>query len=401
MFCVSCSLYTMDALSDTDAMINEANSNFTIDPRLVSSLYAVAMGVLMVATFIANSFIVLHTLFNISLLKQSSAILLFSLAVTNLLMSVLFMPFTLISAAAGHWVFGSTPQQRQGTCSFVAFAFGCITSVSVHSLAAISFDRFLFIVKPMWHKKVMKPWVTWLIVLVLWIVAFISNITPFIGLGQYAFTANATSCLPIWSGQTKYVIFVLVGSTPPLGIIALTTIWTFVFTRAFIRDHYRVSGGGEAAEDDGMNSVYRTKLRKVFGIFGSLLAVNVICFLPFILAGIAGLVVGFSNFPTGMYAAVLYLFLLNNVANPVVQSLFRPDIKETFLKLKKRISGHSNQQTTSSSHHHVHSETQFTRDMYRRSSTPPAHTYSPSPITQSHTHNLSPSHTEPSPPPTH
>ena len=375
---------------DVDAMINEANSNFTIDPRLVSPLLAVAVGILMILSFTANSFIVLHTIFHRSILKQSSAILLFSLALTNLLMSVLFMPFTLISVAAGQWVFGSTPQQRQGTCSFVGFAFGCITSVSVHSLAAISFDRFLFIVKPMWHKKVMKPWATWLLVLVLWIMAFILNITPFIGLGKYEFTSDAASCLPVWSGQVNYVIFVLVESTIPFGIIAFTTIWTFVFTRAFIRDHYRM----RAAEDDGMNTVYHTKLRKVFSIFGSLLVVNVVCFLPFILAGIAGFVVGFSNFPTGMYAAVLFLFLLNNVANPVVQSLFRPDIKETILKLKRRIMGQSNKQITSS-HHPTHSETRFSRDVHQRSSSSPSPMQalpSSSPVTQSHTLNHSPAH---------
>lgn len=314
------------------AAINAANSNFTVSPEIVAPLLAVVIGLMMVLSFTANSFIVLHTLAHIMTLKQSSVIFLFCLALANLTMSVLFMPFTFIAAAAGHWVFGATPEQKQGVCQFVGFVFGYCTSVSVHTLAVISLDRFLFIVKPMLHKKVMKPWVAWLFVLTILAFGIIFNITPFVGLGQYAFASSSASCLPVWAGNRDYVIYVLVVSTLPLGIIVVTTLWTFIFTRSFIRNHYRSSGHNE--EEEG-NSVYNTKIRKVFGIFGSLLVVNVISFGPYILISVVGFFVGFGNIPLPAYTTVVVLYLLSNVTIPLVQSLFRRDLKESLSKLKK------------------------------------------------------------------
>ena len=375
-------LHTDMDSADVAAAINEANYNFTVIPGLVTPLLAVAVGVLMILSTTANTIIIIHALIKASNLKQSSVILLFNLALANLLMSVLFMPTLFITLVAERWVFGATAQQKNGTCMFIGFVFAYSTSVSVHTLAAISFDRFLFIVKPLVHKKVMKFWVIWLLVALIWFVGLVTSITPFVGLGRYAFSSTASACLPLWS--TRFVIFLLVESTLPFGIITVTTVWTFIFTRSFIRTHYRVSRASTINENESGghtdNSVYNMKLKKVFGIFGSLLVVNMVCFVPFIVTGIAGFIVGFDNFPTGVYATVLFLYLLNNVGNPLVQSLFRPDMKMLFLKLKRKIKRSSNSHLDTS-HHQPHSDTHASRLCTNTTQhSPPDSQQTPSPL---------------------
>ena len=380
----------MDPDAANDA-INAANANFTVSPEIVAPLLAVIVGLVMVLSFTANTFIVLHTLTHIMTLKQSSAILLFCLALANLIMSVLFMPFQIIAAAAGHWVFGVTPQQKSGMCQFVGFVFGYSTSIAVHTLAALSFDRFLFIVKPMVHKKVMKPWVAWLIVAAISAVAVIFNITPFIGLGEYAFSASIASCLPVWPGHKDYVIYILVESIFPLGTIVVTTLWTFIFTRTFIRNHYRRKESLRSEEKEN-DHIYNTKIRRVFGIFGSLLVVNVLSFVPYIFISVIGLFVGFANIPPAAYTTVLVLYLFSNFTNPLVQSLFRRDLNETLLKIKKKLTmmfvSDSSQHDNTHQSDHTHHTTVSISTVTRPSPQPPT------PIPQRKKEQVTPSRSE-------
>ena len=61
-----------------------------------------------------------------------------------------------LTAAVGEWIFGKTAREKQAVCEFVGFMFGLCVGYSTHTLALISFDRFLFIVKPLLYIKYMK-----------------------------------------------------------------------------------------------------------------------------------------------------------------------------------------------------------------------------------------------------
>ena len=74
-------------------------------------------------------------------------------------LNLLYLPFTIIALAAGEWIFGSTDEEKRGTCIFAAFVHSCTIPIMFNTLAAISFDWFLFIVKPHLHKWFMRPWV--------------------------------------------------------------------------------------------------------------------------------------------------------------------------------------------------------------------------------------------------
>ena len=91
--------------------------------------------------------------------KQSSTIFFTSLILAHLVLNLLYLPFTIIALAAGEWIFGSTDEEKRGTCTFTAFLYSYTIPVMFNTLAArsISFDRFLFIVKPHLHKRFMRP----------------------------------------------------------------------------------------------------------------------------------------------------------------------------------------------------------------------------------------------------
>ena len=96
-----------------------------------------------------NTFIVVHFVAccRKESYKKSSIILMLCLALGNLLMSAFYMPLVIVATSLGEWVFGPTDSSRHTVCQIHGFVYMCANTVSVFTLAAISLDRCLNIVK--------------------------------------------------------------------------------------------------------------------------------------------------------------------------------------------------------------------------------------------------------------
>ena len=150
-----------------------------LDEELIGSLMAVFTGIILILSLIINLFICVYTLSHPKSLKKSSTMFLFNLALINLLMTVFFMPFMVVASAAEEWIIGQSDTERDVLCQITAFIFAYTVGVSVHTLAAISFDRFLSIVKPHLHKRYMTWKVALGIVIFIWVSFRIDTLSVF------------------------------------------------------------------------------------------------------------------------------------------------------------------------------------------------------------------------------
>ena len=122
-------------------------SNYTFNEEFSAPAAAAVLIVVMILALIANGVVLSITLYQRKSLKQPSTIFFTSLILAHLVLNLLFVPFTIIALAAGEWIFGSTDEEKRGTCAFFSvFIFWWMVGVILLTLATISFDRFLFIV---------------------------------------------------------------------------------------------------------------------------------------------------------------------------------------------------------------------------------------------------------------
>ena len=160
--------------------------------------------------------------------------------------------------------------------------------------------------------------------------------TPFFGLGEYTWSGAVGTCLPIWAGHTDYVIYFSILSTIPFTIIIVTTVWTYIFTRRFLRKDFRRRKTTMTQTDQDQlkheKSVYNVRIRNLIGVFGMLLLSGIITFSPYIIATVVGLIIGLENVASEIYTTALILFLLNNVTNSIIQSYFRQDLRECIVQ---------------------------------------------------------------------
>ena len=242
----------------------EMETNFTSNTDFSSASGAVILSIEMILALIANSIVLLITITQRKSWKQSATILFTSLILAHLLMA-LDTPFFIIALASGEWIFSSTDEEKRGTCLFANFIFWYIVLVISMTVAAISFDRFLFIVKPHLHKRFMRPKVALTLTIIFWILA-----APLGIFHLYQLTHNFFCILT--SVSIGFIIYIILLSVIILGIVLVTSVWTFCFTYRFINSQSVTAG----------ESVYSSREKRL-EIFGSMLIVYTICFIPGIL----------------------------------------------------------------------------------------------------------------------
>ena len=116
------------------------------------------------------------------------------------------MPFGVIANASGEWIFGQSVEEKNGVCQFVGFTIWYGALLVTMTLAVISFDRFLFIVKPFLHKRFMKPHTAIIIVIIIWITCAVLNTTPLYGLGRFGYGKGTGTCSLRWGRSWLYCV---------------------------------------------------------------------------------------------------------------------------------------------------------------------------------------------------
>uniref|UniRef100_A0A1X7TUK1 G-protein coupled receptors family 1 profile domain-containing protein n=1 Tax=Amphimedon queenslandica TaxID=400682 RepID=A0A1X7TUK1_AMPQE len=186
----------------------DGNSTFT--GEFSGPAVAAVLTVEMILALIANGVVLSITLYERKSWKQSSTIFFTSLILAHLVLNLLYLPFTIIALAAGEWIFGSTDEEKRGFCSFVAYTLWYSSSVISMTLAAtcISFDRFLFIVKPQLYKRFMRPWVALALTIAIWILSAVLGTGPFIDIGHYSYSDESV-CLSVFHSFILCALFCL------------------------------------------------------------------------------------------------------------------------------------------------------------------------------------------------
>ena len=312
------------------------NDNFTLNRDISGPALAVAVAIEFILSLASNLFILLFTLCHPKTLKHPSIIFLTNFIFANLLVTVFVMPFTIVAASAGEWIFGETLQEKDRTCQFAGFAFAHGTQLTNLTLTVISIDRFLFIVKPFVHKRFMKTWVAVLIVVCMWLLACVINLPPYFGLGQYAFGQFTATCLQVWVGHGDFLAYYCLIILMAVATITVTTVWTFCFTRRFIKRTYYPSSN-KTGNDDFQKHVYTRRMRKLTGIFGALLIVTLLTYVPAVVGGVVGIAIGIDNLPAPVFAVIVIFFYINSIANPMIQSYFRKDVNEFIVRNCQRV----------------------------------------------------------------
>ncbi|XP_020609965.1 melatonin receptor type 1B-B-like [Orbicella faveolata] len=153
-----------------------------------------------------------------------------NLAAADIMVSVLSIPFTVVTVITGRWLFGDTVCVALGlftTLSFIA---------SVMSLGMIAINRYFYIVKWNTYKKTFSKKKSLLYAAAVWVVSVSLASPPLFGWAEYRFIPGKSYCFVYWPSNAYFMYFMItVCFFGPLSVMAFSYYNILTFTKTLKR----------------------------------------------------------------------------------------------------------------------------------------------------------------------
>ncbi|KAF7231418.1 5-hydroxytryptamine receptor 1B-like [Nothobranchius furzeri] len=348
---------------------NESQKNFTFrleekDPSLAfQAALAVTLALITFATTLSNAFVI-ATIYQSRKLHTPANFLIASLAVTDLLVSILVMPISALYTVCQTWTLG------QVVCDiWLSSDITCCTASILH-LCVIALDRYWAITDAVEYSKKRTPARAAGMIATAWVIAISISLPPFFW--RQVKVEEVKSC-NVNTDHIFYTIYSTFGAfyIPTLLLIALYgRIYVEARKRILKQAHNKpgkrltsahliTNSPGSVASTTSLNygtieasscsSVSQVKVtvsdallekkrisaareRKATKTLGIILGAYIICWLPFF---IYTLLVPLceSCFHPGLFDMFTWLGYLNSLINPIIYTMSNEDFKQAFHKL--------------------------------------------------------------------
>ncbi|XP_055853849.1 probable G-protein coupled receptor No18 [Episyrphus balteatus] len=203
-------------------------------PEWEAILTALILSIIIVLTIIGNILVIL-SVFTYKPLRIVQNFFIVSLAVADLTVALLVLPFNVAYSILGRWEFGIHLCKMWLTCDVL-----CCTS-SILNLCAIALDRYWAITDPINYAQKRTVGRVLLLIAGVWILSLLISSPPLLGWNDWPeeFT-SATPCE--LTSNRGYVIYSSLGSFfIPLAIMTIVYIEIYIATRRRLRERARAS----------------------------------------------------------------------------------------------------------------------------------------------------------------
>ncbi|XP_076372037.1 5-hydroxytryptamine receptor 1-like isoform X2 [Tachypleus tridentatus] len=355
----------------------------TLVPYSVSSFIALLLllSFMIIATAIGNALVCI-SVYLVKKLRQPSNFLLVSLAVSDLCVSLLVMPFALHYELTGSWTLG--PE----VCDmWVAFDVTSCTA-SILNLCMISVDRYLAITKPLTYGVRRTSRRIWLCIAAVWVLSCLISVPPLIVLGNEHGSETKPTCEV--SQNFGYQLYATLGSFYiPLLVMIFVYLKIYVAAKRVVEAEHKslvyaqrsawrnengycqsegpllvrkvcsvsivtennILSGSNTQEPSrnttgnllGVGDLPRSqtkskssmwKERKASITLGIIMSAFTVCWLPFfVLALLRAVDENVFSVSPPVRSLVLWLGYINSMMNPIIYVTFHHDFRRTFKEL--------------------------------------------------------------------
>ena len=281
--------------------------------------------------------LVVVTIVKEKLYTQPTSILLLNLAISDLILLVLHIPFQVAVGIEGEYNVMDSDYKRCQACNF-----GVVNTIFqlniLSTIALMSVDRFLFIYKPLKYDQLLTVFRALLVLALTWILNTVLAILPAIGYGNVRFSRSNLSCTLDNSLNTgHYVVLLLVYAVFPLVAIVVFNIWLSCIVMKNIRAVYNVKGLPTTSSSDG-DKVYASMKKKrhqkqlhLVRVFGGLLCVSFVTWSPGVVLTILN-ILG-QDPPKSLTIISLSLFSSQVILHPFVETVLIKDVRKPYKKI--------------------------------------------------------------------
>ncbi|GAB1598633.1 alpha-1A adrenergic receptor [Argonauta hians] len=370
----------------TSAYLNSSlwDNSTSSEPIALSSaiMKGVVLGSICLVTIFGNVLVLMAVFVN-SHLRSTTNYFIVNLALADVFLGTLVLPFSASIEIIDYWAFGQT------FCNIWAATDVLCCTASILSLCVISIDRYIGVTKPLQHSSIMTEKRAVYIIIAIWVLSVIISVAPLIGWKDPP-DPNPFVCTV--TQQLGYVIFSVSGSFYiPLLIIIIVYFriykeaekqYRFLSTgmkRAKLNDNtegvtlrihtghstsetaatsssstispkcensdtiYQNSSASDNSDGSGRRAVSRQTLsgraakfrreRKAAKTLGIVVGVFILCWFPFFFVLPLGALCERCQIPQVMFKFIFWLGYCNSTMNPIIYACSSKEFKRAFKRI--------------------------------------------------------------------
>lgn len=211
------------------------------------SLQAASM-VAIIIVALGGNILILLAIYIDKTLQTITNVFIINLACADLLLTIIGMPFTLVSSITYDWIFGGTWCKVNG----MANSLFCVASIL--TLAAVSIDRYLAILYPFKYTTWITNKVAAGMVAYIWSHALLIACLPLSNWSNYTFIRSESICTVQWEYSISYTVFLFsVCFFLPLGAMVFTYLRIFHAAKKQSRKVVPVTGEIEGKDEPSVS----------------------------------------------------------------------------------------------------------------------------------------------------
>uniref|UniRef100_A0A3Q2XFE0 G protein-coupled receptor 161b n=1 Tax=Hippocampus comes TaxID=109280 RepID=A0A3Q2XFE0_HIPCM len=202
-----------------------------------------------------GNLLIVATLYRRPYLLTPSNKFVFSLTLSNLLLSALVLPFVAVSSAKREWVFGVV------WCNFTALLYLLISSASMLTLGAIAIDRYYAVLYPMIYPMKITGNRAVVVIAYVWLHSLVGCLPPLFGWSSFEFDCFKWTCVASWHREPAYTAFWVAWCILPPFLVMLAC-YGVIFRVARIKARKVHCGTVVVSQEDGGGSGSQRNGRK-------------------------------------------------------------------------------------------------------------------------------------------
>jgi len=222
---------TKQADNDSEVRVWNVTKELAVDPlpiTPVAALFAALMSVIIVATLVGNVLVIL-SVFTYRPLRHVQNFYIVSLAVADLAVAILVMPYNVVYSMLGYWPFGGPFCLAWATCDILT------CTASILHLCAIAVDRYRAIHDPVTYAQKRTIRRVLLCVFAVWCVSALISIPPLLGWNNSSLFNETTQQCQL-TDDPGFVVYSASGSFYiPLVVMVFVYIKIYLAVRARLR----------------------------------------------------------------------------------------------------------------------------------------------------------------------
>ena len=228
-----------------------------------------------------------------------------ALGVSDILMSTLCMPFTVVTLFHGRWMFG------ESFCRFHGFAVLTFGQVSMGTMGLIAVSRYYCVVKPGKYIVLFKKQRALLYIAAVWCAALVGSLPPiFMKNGRFEFQPGKVMCLYTFETNIAYTVFLNVYVAAPLTIIII----------CYAKVFRTVSRSNQVFSQENNLQQLRANVEeaKVTKTLAAVVVGFACCWLPVAVMDNIDAARGEHTLPRQAYVTYAFLLYLSSTINPFI-----------------------------------------------------------------------------------